>query len=157
MSLKEEIKKAYRKQVKLWHPDKFPNDHAMQILAQEKCKKINEAFSLLENYIPPFQNLTPQEDTIAKTKSHQKRYNDSNQKSNKRFYTIHRIRVNSSKLASVGYDATLLVLQVAFQNGGIYQYYNVPNHIYSAFIMNSNKDGYFEKNIANRFRRELVK
>ncbi|WP_394774461.1 KTSC domain-containing protein [Flavobacterium sp.] len=157
MSTREEIRKAYRKQVKLWHPDKFPNDYNKQILALEKCKQINEAYSFLENYIPLLNKTTSKEDFIPRTKKQQEKYNDPNQRSNKSFLNIHRIRVISSKLDSVGYDATHLVLQVAFKNGSIYQYYNVSSLIYSAFIMHSSKDGYFEKYIANRFRRELVK
>ena len=111
----------------------------------------------METYIPLVQNPLLQRDVVAETNPQQKQYNDPNQKSNKRFYDIHRIRVISSKLSSVGYDATLLILQVAFTKGGIYQYYKVPSHVYSAFIMNSNKDQYFKKYIENRFRRELVK
>jgi curved DNA-binding protein CbpA/outer membrane protein assembly factor BamE (lipoprotein component of BamABCDE complex) len=43
----EEIKQAYRDLAKVWHPDRFPNDPKLQLKAQEKLKKINEAYSYL--------------------------------------------------------------------------------------------------------------
>lgn len=52
-STREEIKRAYRILIKNWHPDKFPNQQDKIIIALEKSKEINEAFSLLENYQAP--------------------------------------------------------------------------------------------------------
>jgi len=34
--------------------------------------------------------------------------------------------VESSNLASVGYDAARQILEIEFNHGGIYQYYDVP-------------------------------
>ncbi len=45
----EEAKRAYRDLVKVWHPDRFPNDRNLQIKAQEKLKEINEAFANLSS------------------------------------------------------------------------------------------------------------
>lgn len=42
-----EIKKAYRNLVKVWHPDRFSHDPALQEYAQNKLKDINDAYSLL--------------------------------------------------------------------------------------------------------------
>ena len=44
---KDEIKQAYKRLVKKWHPDLFFNQHGMQLQAQEKFKKINEAYTKL--------------------------------------------------------------------------------------------------------------
>lgn len=44
----EEIKSAYRKLVKQYHPDQF-TDNPLQKLAQEKLSEINEAYSKLNN------------------------------------------------------------------------------------------------------------
>jgi molecular chaperone DnaJ len=43
---KEEIKEAYRKLVKKYHPDQYIN-HPLSSLAQEKMKEINEAYEAL--------------------------------------------------------------------------------------------------------------
>lgn len=42
-----EIKQAYKSLVKKWHPDLFFNNPKLQLQAQEKIKKINEAYKNL--------------------------------------------------------------------------------------------------------------
>ncbi len=44
---KDETKQAYKRLVKKWHPDLFFNQPRMQLQAQEKFKKINEAYTRL--------------------------------------------------------------------------------------------------------------
>lgn len=47
----EEIKIAYRKLIKIWHPDQYENEKDLQKSADKKAKEINEAYSyLIENY-----------------------------------------------------------------------------------------------------------
>jgi KTSC domain len=55
-----------------------------------------------------------------------------------------RIRVSSSNLKSVGYDVTDSILEVEFHNGGIYQYFNVPEHKYDGLMRASSKGSYFD-------------
>jgi DnaJ-like protein len=47
-----ELRRAYLALVKLWHPDRFPHNSPAQILAQEKLKAINEAYTFLREYDP---------------------------------------------------------------------------------------------------------
>ena len=42
---------------------------------------------------------------------------------------MYRQPVSSSNLASVGYDASSMTLEVGFNNGSVYQYYNVPANV----------------------------
>ncbi|MFK4061282.1 KTSC domain-containing protein [Brucella anthropi] len=42
--------------------------------------------------------------------------------------------VSSSNILSIGYDEASQTLEVEFQNSGIYQYYNVPLHIYDQLM-----------------------
>ena len=44
----EEVKKAYRDLVQVWHPDRFSHDDRLRLIAQEKLKEINGAFELLK-------------------------------------------------------------------------------------------------------------
>jgi len=44
----EEIRASFRQMVKVWHPDRFPNDPKLQHKATEKLKLINEAYDLLK-------------------------------------------------------------------------------------------------------------
>ncbi|MBI3989467.1 MAG: J domain-containing protein [candidate division NC10 bacterium] len=45
----EEVKHAYRDLVKVWHPDRFPNDPRLQQKAQERLKEINNAYERLRS------------------------------------------------------------------------------------------------------------
>lgn len=39
----DEVKRAYRELVMVWHPDRFPGNSNLQLKAQEKLKEINAA------------------------------------------------------------------------------------------------------------------
>lgn len=45
---------------------------------------------------------------------------------------MHRERVDSSSLNSLGYDAHKRLLEVEFRNGGVYRYLDVPEDEYDA-------------------------
>ena len=45
------IKQAYKEMIKVWHPDRFAHDPSMQQKATEKMKKINNAYTILCNYL----------------------------------------------------------------------------------------------------------
>lgn len=62
---------------------------------------------------------------------------------------MERIAVNSSNLASVGYDAPSQTLEVEFNHGGIYQYYDLPEKIYTELMSADSIGSYFSHNIRN--------
>ncbi|MEO6740674.1 MAG: J domain-containing protein [Chthoniobacteraceae bacterium] len=43
----DEVKRAYREQVKIWHPDRFVSDPILQEKAQEKLRQANLAYERL--------------------------------------------------------------------------------------------------------------
>ena len=45
----EEIKKAYRKLARKYHPDNFATDEAQRRSAEERMKEINEAYDAIQN------------------------------------------------------------------------------------------------------------
>src|SRR3989338_5562248 len=47
----EEVKRAYRDLVRVWHPDRFSHDPRLQQRAQEKLKEINEAYEKLQAFL----------------------------------------------------------------------------------------------------------
>ena len=55
-----------------------------------------------------------------------------------------RTPVTSSNLASVGYDPTNRVLEIEFLSGPIYQYFNVPENIYSGLMQAGSHGSYFD-------------
>lgn len=64
---------------------------------------------------------------------------------------MQRQRVGSSNLAEVGYNATSQTLEVMFQDGSIYQYYNVPQPIYDALMAAPSKGKFLYSQIKDRF------
>lgn len=59
--------------------------------------------------------------------------------------------VESQIVQSVGYDAAACVLEVQFQNGWIYEYDDVPEHVYRA-LMNAPSHGkYLKRNIVDKY------
>ncbi|MCK9446257.1 KTSC domain-containing protein [bacterium] len=50
-----------------------------------------------------------------------------------------RLSVSSSDIRSIGYDSQSLILEVEFISGDIYQYFNVPKHLYDILINSSSK------------------
>ena len=60
---------------------------------------------------------------------------------------MNRIPVSSSNLASVGYDAENMVLEVEFHSGGIYQYFKVPESKYEALMKDDSHGEYFDVHI----------
>lgn len=155
-STKDEIKKAYRELIKKWHPDKFPNQPDKILKALENSKKINEAFSFLENYqAPPKQTTTSNYSTFNKSKA-EPSYKRSPPKPKGNRLNIVRVRVKSSNIHSVGYDSTHKVLQVEFLNGSIYQYYNVPENVYNELMQASSKGKYFNSKVSFSYKYESV-
>ena len=60
---------------------------------------------------------------------------------------MNRTPVSSSNLSSVGYDEDTQVLEVEFNNGGIYQYFGVPAAVYEG-LMNAVSHGqYFDRHV----------
>lgn len=60
---------------------------------------------------------------------------------------MERQQVESSNLASIGYDAENEILEVEFNHGGIYQYFDVPENVYDALMNASSHGQYFDRNI----------
>ena len=60
---------------------------------------------------------------------------------------MERNSVSSSNLASVGYDVSLKILEVEFNNGSIYQYFNVPESVYNGLMNASSHGSYFDSNV----------
>lgn len=59
--------------------------------------------------------------------------------------------VSSSNLASVGYDPTTYTLEVEFNSGRVYQYFDVPEHIYQELMSAGSVGSYFSRSIRNSF------
>lgn len=62
-----EVKQAYRKLVKQWHPDRFVNRPQMLAKAQQEIKKINQAYAILKDAPPQLNTASIERDRVVKT------------------------------------------------------------------------------------------
>jgi hypothetical protein len=58
----------------------------------------------------------------------------------------------SSNLSRFGYDAPSQILQVEFKNGGLYNYFDVPQHVFDAMKQAPSKGQYLAHQIKGNFR-----
>lgn len=61
--------------------------------------------------------------------------------------TIKRHAVESSHIASIGYDPDTETLEIEFHKGGTYQYSNFPENLWVEFENSESKGKYFHRNI----------
>ena len=64
---------------------------------------------------------------------------------------MNRTPVTSSNVATVGYDANTMTLEIEFQNGSVYQYFSVPEVEYQGLITADSVGKYLNQNIKNNY------
>ena len=65
--------------------------------------------------------------------------------------------VQSSNINSVGYNDYNQIMEIEFNLGSMYQYYDVPKHIYKSFIVTDSKGKYFHQHIKNCYKFKKIK
>lgn len=60
-------------------------------------------------------------------------------------------QVRSSNVRSVGYNQQERVLEVAFHNGGVYHYDDVPADVHAALMAASSKGGFLARYVKGRY------
>jgi hypothetical protein len=70
---------------------------------------------------------------------------------------IKRQPVESSVLASAGYDAKARTMEIEFHSGAIYRYLEVPEEIFRRLLAAESKGQFFGAAIRNKFRSERIK
>jgi hypothetical protein len=66
------------------------------------------------------------------------------------------VAVESSTIASVGYDLTEGLLQLEFCSRAIYHYFGVPAGVHEALLKAPSKGSYFNRAIRGRFPYRLI-
>jgi len=65
--------------------------------------------------------------------------------------------VNSSMIASIGYDSGNGILEIEFKSdGAIWQYFEFPEHMWNEFLICESHGKYCHANIKKRFREARV-
>jgi len=65
---------------------------------------------------------------------------------------MERVAVVSSSIASVGYDAATMTMEVEFNRGDLYQYFDVPEHIYQGLLLSESCGRFFHTNVRDLYR-----
>lgn len=101
----KELKTVYRNLMKDWHPDKFQDNPSEKQEAEEKSKKIIEAYHFLVSIAPEtrIQNL----DAYTET---------------------------TSNAGIVDFEYKSELLSISFSDGSVYEYYGVPKAMYVKLI-----------------------
>lgn len=64
--------------------------------------------------------------------------------------------VQSSNIASIGYDENSTTLEIQFLNNSIYQYFEVPQHIYTELMGSDSQGRCLAQNIKGVYRYSKV-
>jgi len=63
---------------------------------------------------------------------------------------------NSSNIGQFGHDEKSEILQVEFKNGGVYQYFDVPRHVYDGMVSSDSRGQFLHANIKGEYRYSKV-
>lgn len=64
--------------------------------------------------------------------------------------------IESSMIRSIGYDPNTSTLEVEFNSGAIWQYFDFPESIWYDFKNSESQGKYFHKEIKNQYRESQV-
>lgn len=69
-------------------------------------------------------------------------------------HIIERTQVESSNIASAGYDAVKMILEIEFHHGAVYQYFDVPENVFEELMSSPSQGAYFMNEIKNKFKHQ---
>ncbi len=118
----KDLKTIYRNLMKDCHPDKFQDNDNEKLLAEEKSKKIIEAYHFLVSIAP---------ETISETLD---QYN---------------LTINLSSIEDFQYKN--LILTIEFSDGSSYEYFNVPKATYVKLVNAPSQARFARRHICNSF------
>ena len=67
-----------------------------------------------------------------------------------------RIPVSSTNIRSIGYEPQLATLEVEFTSGDVYQYFDVPEHLYQGLMNAASKGQFLNDYIRHSYRYQKV-
>lgn len=70
---------------------------------------------------------------------------------------MERIPVSSSNISSIGYDKQSNILEVEFGSGEIYQYFDLPEHLYNGLMSAASKGQFLSSFIKYNYRYQKVR
>ncbi|MBK6397702.1 MAG: KTSC domain-containing protein [Bacteroidetes bacterium] len=123
------LKLIYRNLIKEWHPDKFQDGDAKKEEAALTSKNIIEAYHLLVSVNPETHALNSE--SYANT-------------------------INNSGIDDFTYKGQ--TLKVTFHDGSVYEYFGVPNNVYTKFLNSPGQSRFARRHIFNEYlHRNVIK
>jgi curved DNA-binding protein CbpA len=121
------LKATYRNLMKEWHPDKFASDENRKAEAEDKSKRIIEAYHFLVSISPETQVSNLEEYTQLTSSS---------------FIDNHIYKGQT--------------LTIIFQDGSVYEYFGIPKTIYSKFLNSANLVRFAKRHIYHSYTYRFV-
>lgn len=118
----KELKTVYRNLMKDWHPDKFQDNPEEKQEAEEKSKKIIEAYHFLVSIAPETRTNTVDAYTETTTNS-----------------------------GIIDFEYKSEILSISFSDGAVYEYYGVPKAIYVKLINAETPARFARRHIYNAY------
>ena len=156
-----ELKSAYRAAMVQWHPDKHQSDVELCEMALEKAKAINAAFEFLselleQGAIEPRSKQgdsgRPDSDTAYGDYQTQHLYRGKTYRTGFPDASVIEIFLKSSHIVSAAYNARDSILYIKFEGDTIYQYYDVPESTWRAFLAADSHGKYAHREIYYSYR-----
>ena len=69
---------------------------------------------------------------------------------------MQRTPVTSTNIRSIGYDSQSATLEVEFTSSDVYQYFNVPEHLFQQFLHTSSYGQFLNNNLRYHYRYQKV-
>lgn len=70
---------------------------------------------------------------------------------------MQRVPIISATIRSIGYDARMAILEVEFNSGDVYRYFNVPEHLYRNLISAVSKGQFLNEYIRYNYRYQKIR
>jgi len=118
----KELKSIYRNFMKEFHPDKFVNDEAGRLAAEEKSKTYIEAYHLLVSIAP-----------------------ETHAQQLEKYTEV----ITASRIENFLYKSQTLTID--FIDGSSYEYFGIPSSLYNKFINSDTPDRFARRHIYHEF------
>jgi hypothetical protein len=156
-----ELKAAYRKLIWQWHPDRNLSDPELHTRAVHNAKLINVTYEFLSELLETTGGVY-QRPAAATSRT---RYSWSDIQPERTYegkrYTVGfgdlsvtEVFLKSSHIVSTGYNRSSRILYIKFSGNSVYMYYDVPEHVFEAFVAAPSHGKFANAYIYRRFRHQ---
>ena len=133
-----EVRQAYRGLIRKWHPDRFQLSEDI-LNATKISQEVNNAYEILTEHIKingPVQisEAQIQNTSSARTASPSHKYANHTSTSGFPDAAVFEVFVKSSNIVSAGYNSHTRKMYIKFHRGGVYEYSEVPEHVWDEFM-----------------------